>query len=42
MPRKAGPAPEDLAMTAMAHKPASTSGKKVKLVLTIFLTRGQE
>jgi hypothetical protein len=25
----------------MAHEPASTSGKKVKLVLTIFLTRGQ-
>jgi hypothetical protein len=41
MPRKAAPTPEDLARQAMAHKPMSVSGKKLKLTLTIFLSREQ-
>jgi hypothetical protein len=41
MPRKAGPTPEDLARRAMAHQPTGASGKKLKLTLTIFLSREQ-
>lgn len=41
MPRKAGPTPEDLARKAMAHQPTGASGKKLKLTLTIFLSREQ-
>ena len=41
MPRKAGPTPEDLARKAMAHQPTGASGKKVKLSLTVFLSREQ-
>jgi hypothetical protein len=41
MPRKAGPTPEDLALKAMAHQHTGASGKKVKLSLTVFLSREQ-
>jgi hypothetical protein len=41
MPRKAGPTPVDLARKAMAHQPTGASGKKVKLSLTVFLSREQ-
>ena len=41
LPRKAGPTPEDLARKAMAHQPTGASGKKVKLSLTVFLSREQ-
>jgi hypothetical protein len=41
IPRKAGPTPEDLARKAMAHQPTGASGKKVKLSLTVFLSREQ-
>jgi hypothetical protein len=41
LPRKAGPTPEDLARKAMAHQPTGASGKKVKLGLTVFLSREQ-
>jgi hypothetical protein len=41
LPRKAGPIPEDLARKAMAHQPTGASGKKVKLSLTVFLSREQ-
>jgi hypothetical protein len=41
MPRRAGPTPEDLARKAMAHQPTDVSGKKVKLSLTVFLSREQ-
>jgi hypothetical protein len=39
--RKAAPTPEDLARKAMAHQPTGASGKKLKLTLTIFLSREQ-
>jgi hypothetical protein len=39
MPRKTDPTPEDLARKAMVHKPTGASGRKLKLVLTIFLSR---
>jgi hypothetical protein len=41
LPRKAGGTPEDLARKAMAHQPTGASGKKVKLSLTVFLSREQ-
>jgi hypothetical protein len=41
MPRKTDPTPEDLARKAMARQPTGASGKKVKLTLTIFLSREQ-
>ena len=41
MPRKTDPTPEDLARKAMAHQPTGASGKKVKLSLTVFLSREQ-
>jgi hypothetical protein len=41
LPRKAGPAPENLAKKAMQHEPKGASGKKVKLTLTVFLTPEQ-
>jgi hypothetical protein len=41
MPRKTDPTPEDLARKAMAHQPTGASGKKLKLTLTIFLSREQ-
>jgi hypothetical protein len=41
LPRKAGPTPEDLARKAMARQPTGASGKKIKLSLTIFLSRQQ-
>ena len=41
MPRKTGPTPEDLARKAMARQPTGASGKKVKLSLTVFLSREQ-
>jgi hypothetical protein len=40
-PRKTDPTPEDLARKAMAHQPTGASGKKVKLSLTVFLSREQ-
>jgi hypothetical protein len=41
IPRKASPTPEELARKAMAHQPAGASGKKVKLSLTVVLSREQ-
>jgi hypothetical protein len=41
MPRKTDPTPEDLARKAMAHQSVGASGKKVKLSLTLFLSREQ-
>jgi hypothetical protein len=41
IPRKAGPNPEELARKAMARQPTGASGKKVKLSLTVFLSREQ-
>jgi hypothetical protein len=41
MPRKTDPTPEDLARKAMARQPTGASGKKVKLSLTVFLSREQ-
>jgi hypothetical protein len=41
MLRKPDPTPEDLARKAMARQPTGASGKKLKLILTIFLSREQ-
>jgi hypothetical protein len=39
--RKADPTPEDLERKAMTHQPRGASSKKVKLSLTVFLSREQ-
>jgi hypothetical protein len=41
MPRKTDATPEDLARKAMAHQPTGATAKKVKLSLTVFLSREQ-
>jgi hypothetical protein len=41
MPRKTDSTPEELARKAMARQPTGASGKKVKLTLTVFLSREQ-
>jgi hypothetical protein len=41
LPRRKPPTPEELATRAMANQPTGASGKKLKLTMTIYLTREQ-
>ena len=41
LPRRKSSTPEDLAVRAMANQPTGASGKRLKLTMTIYLTRAQ-